>query len=155
MKGSNATRAFLGSETQWAAARVELSDVQGLWGGRRIQAAGSGQVIVQLVQPGMIERRYQFALDAGEWKRLLDLLVEKDFLTIRPIERPGIPDESRPCITLVNAQGNQWAVAKWAGVKEERFHSVYAALRSLETFTPHLEPVYSGPYAHEPKPKAG
>jgi hypothetical protein len=148
MDRSNATYSFLGSEPLWAAAYLELYDIHGLWGGRRIHVAGSGQVVMQLVQPGMIERRYQFKLDAAEWKQLLVFLVENDFLTVQPIGRLGVPDEARPSITLVNAKGEQLVVAKWAGVNEPRFDAIYSALRRLETFTTQLKPVYSGPYQH-------
>ena len=105
----NATRVFLGDEPLWSAACVELNDVQGLWGGRRIYVEGPKRVVVRLV-------------------------------------RPGIPDEARPSITLVNAAGDKRVVAKWAGVKNERFDTVYSAMARLETFTTHLEPVSTGPY---------
>jgi len=146
MEQDNATRAFLGDEAHWSAARVELYDVQGLWGGRRISVAGPKQVVVRRVLTGRLERRYEFDLNADEWKRLLDSFVEYDFVTIKPMERPGIPDEARPTITLVNVGGEKCVVAKWAGVKDERFDAVYSAMMRLEAFTAHLEPVYSGPY---------
>ncbi len=146
MESGNATSAFLGHESLWSSARVELSDVQGLWGGCRILAAGSGQVVVQAVQPGMYERRYEFKLNTREWKQILELFLEKDFLTIQPMERPGIPDEARPRIILVNAYGDQRIVSKWANVTEERFDAIYSALRRLETLTSNLTPIYSGPY---------
>jgi hypothetical protein len=121
MEQFNATRDFLGSEIQRAAAWFEFYDVQGLWGGRRIYVEGIKRAVVQLIQPKMLERRYEFAPGKDEIIRLLDLFVANDFLTIQPSERPGIPDEVRPRITLVNAAGDKWAVAKWAGVKDERF----------------------------------
>jgi hypothetical protein len=151
MEESNATSAFLGGEAERVAARVELSDVQGLWGGRSIRANGSGQVIVQQVQAGLHERRYEFGLGHGEWQRLLDVLVEQDFLTIRPEERAGLPDEARPVITLTNAGGEQCMLSKWAGVHDERFAAVYAALMRLEAMTGPLDPVYSGRYQGGPE----
>src|SRR5258707_13896197 len=146
MEPANATRTFLGDESRWSTASIELYDIQALWGGLRLYVAGPGRVIAQRVLPGKVERRYEFELGAGEWKRLLDLFIENDFLTIKPLERPGIPDEARPSITLVNARGDKRLVAKWAGVNDERFDSLYSALTRLETFTTQLEPVYNGPY---------
>jgi hypothetical protein len=146
MKQVNATRAFLGDEPQWSVARVELYDVEGLWGGRRIYAEGSQRLVVQLVQPGRLERRYELSLGDGELKQLLDVFVENDFLTIKPFERPGIPDEARPRIALENAAGDKWVVAKWAGVRDRRFEAVYSALTQLERLTTDLAPVYTGPY---------
>jgi hypothetical protein len=141
----NATAAFLGEGAQTAGARLELSDVQGLWGGRRTRVDG-GRAVVRVVSPGLSVHRCEFGLEPGEWQRLLDLLVEQDFLTIRPPERLGIPDESRPAITLVNTKGEEWTVAKWAGVKDVRFEAIQAALLKLEAMTAGLEPVYTGPY---------
>ena len=141
---ANATRAFLGDEPQWRAARVELDDVQGLWGGRRIAVDGAGRLVVQVVEPGMWERRFELAVGADEWRRLVARLIENDFLTIEPAERAGIPDEARPRLTLTNAAGDRRSVSKWARVKDGRFDAVYAALRRLEDLTVHLEPVHRG-----------
>ena len=146
MELANATRSFLGMEPRWLAAQIELDDVQGLWGGRKISAEGTGQVVVRLVQTAMLEHRYEFTLTEGEWKQLLNLFIENDFLTIRPDERPGRADESRPSLTLVNAAGESWRVAKWAGIKDERFDALYTAIVRLETHIQHLTPTYSGPY---------
>jgi hypothetical protein len=142
----NATRSFLDDESTWPAVHVELNDIQGLWGGRRISVAGTRHVVVQLVQPGLLERRYEFELNPAVWMQLLEVLIEKDFATIQPAERLGIPDEARPRITVVNAAKDQRSVAQWAGVKDERFDAVYQALRQLERLTDRLEPVYEGPY---------
>jgi hypothetical protein len=142
----NATQVFLGDASQSGNARIELNDVQGLWGGRNISVAGSRRAIVQRVQPGLIERRYEFELDAATWTRLLEVLVATDFLTIRPAERPGIPDEPRPCVTIVNAQGERRSVAKWAGVEDVRFDGVYRTLLQLASLTEMLEPVHVEPY---------
>jgi len=148
MEQVNATQDFLGRETQRTAACIELYDVQGLWGGWRIYVEGLKRADVELIQPGMFERRYEFAL-GDEIRRLLDLFVENDFLTVQPGERLGIPDEARPRITLVNAAGDKWVVAKWAGVKDERFDAIYQALLRLEELTKTMDPVYSGPYEFE------
>jgi hypothetical protein len=141
----NTTREFLGDETQRAAAKFELYDVQGLWGGRIIYAGSLQRAVVRLIQPGMFERRYEFA-PGDELRQILDLFVEHDFLTIQPAERPGIPDEARPRITLENAAGDKRSASKWARVKDERFDAIYRALLHLEEFTHRIDPVYSGPY---------
>ena len=146
MEQVNSTRDFLGDETQRAAASMELYEVQGLWGGRRIYVESNKRAVVQLIQPNMLEHRYEFALEENEIKRILDLFVENDFLTIKANERPGIPDEARPRITLVNAAGEKWAVSKWAGVKDDRFDRIYQALLRIERFAQTIDPVYSGPY---------
>jgi hypothetical protein len=62
-------------------------------------------------------------------------VIENDFVTIEPFERPGIPDEARPSITLANATGEQRTISKWAGVEDRRFDAVYAALLRLKALS--------------------
>ncbi len=144
---TNATLEFLGEPAQRSAARLELNDVQGLWGGRRITLS-AGRAVVQLVQTGMQETRFEFAPGDGEFERLLDQFIENDFLSIQPLERPGIPDEARPTLIFWNAAGEKKAVSKWAGVKDERFDALYQSMLQYETLTHNLEPTYRGPYSY-------
>lgn len=146
METLNATYAFLGDEPGWPSAHIELADIQGLWGGRKITVHGPGQVIAQIVGRGMFERRYEFAIEQADWRHLLDIAVQNDFVTIQPADRPGLPDEAHPAITLTNAAGESRTVAKWAGVKDDRFDAVYVALVQLEALTLGLEPITSGPF---------
>lgn len=83
------------------------------------------------VARGCRESVYQLSLKPGEREVLCQLFVAQDFLTIRPEERPGIPDEARPRIIMTNAQGVSHACAKWAGVVDERFDVLYQALLAL------------------------
>ena len=133
-------------KAQWPAVSIELYDVQGLWGGRRIRVRGDGQLIVQIIGHGLIEQRYELTLSPSGFQQLLKALIENDFLTLHPEERPGIPDEAGPTITVINAAGEKWAVAKWAGVKDERFAAIYAEFLRLEVLTQSIEPVYRGPF---------
>lgn len=153
MAKANQTQTFLGDETTWSAVHIELSDVQGLWGGRSIFVSGTGRVVVQVVTEGMYERRYEFALTEAEVRRLLQVCIANDLLTIRIAERMGIPDEARPEIALVNAAGERWTLAKWQGVRNARFDAIYAGLLGIETLTRSLEPVYSGPFMWEYVPE--
>lgn len=136
----NATAAFLGSESDWKAARVELDDVQALWGGRRIVLDGTGRVNVQVIEREMHEQRYELEIDRAEIVDILQRFVDNDFLAIRPSDRPGIPDEARPKITLKNASGQATSVAKWAGVKDARFDALYARLLQVEKLALHRKP---------------
>jgi len=142
----NSTQIFLGDETLWLAALIELYDVQGLWGGRRIRVRGDGQLIVQIIGHGLIEQRYELTLSPSDFQQLLKALIDNDFVTLRPEERPGIPDEARPTITVINAAGEKHSVGKWAGVKDERFAAIYAAFLRLEAMTQSIGPVYRGPF---------
>ncbi len=51
MAQPNATQDFLGDESQWLGASLELHDVQGLWGGQIIRVDGSRRVVVQTIPP--------------------------------------------------------------------------------------------------------
>ena len=130
MDQGNATQTFLGN--QWSRARVELYDVQPLWGGRNIFVAHS-VTVQRVLRGGREERRYLFEIGAEQHIHIIDLIIGNDFLTISPANRPGIPDEAHPTITLVNAAGEKVVVAKWAGVKDARFDSIYAAITHLES----------------------
>jgi len=146
---SNPTRDFLGDEPLWTAVRIELYDVQGLWGGRRIRVDGHRNAVVEVVARTMLARRYEFQVEEDLLARLLEVMVEQDFVTIRPPERPGIPDEARPSITLVSPSGKAVTVAKWAGVREPRFAAAYRALLEIEALTAGLEPVSEARFARE------
>jgi hypothetical protein len=127
----NATRAFLGDESRWSAVRVELDNVQGLWGGIRVWAAGDGRVIATTVLRGGVEQRRALIHDRATWRELMLLLIECDAVAIDPPERSGIPDEARPCLALFNADGRAVRLSKWAGVADERFDRVQAAVAAL------------------------
>lgn len=142
----NATQAFLSDESQWPTVQIELNDVQPLWGGSHILVEGNRHVVVRIVERGLQERRYEFEISDSAWRQLLDALIGHDFVTIHPADRPGIPDEARPTITLTNANGEQHSVAKWAGAKDPRFDAIYGAILSLITYTAQLKPSGRGPY---------
>lgn len=127
----NATSEFLGAEYNWDKAQIELDDVQALHGGVRLWIASWGKPFVRRVAPGGQETLYKIPFSRDEKSALLGQFVAQDFLTIVPQERSGIPDEARPFITLTNHQQEKHTVAKWAGVRDERFDVLYAALRAL------------------------
>jgi hypothetical protein len=129
--GVNATRAFLGEEQRWSDVRVVLDDVHPLWGGIRVQAAGDCSVVATIVLRGGMERLQTFILDRAAWHELMLLLIECDAVAIDPPERSGLPDEVRPCLALVNADGRGVSVSKWAGVADARFDRVQAAVAAL------------------------
>lgn len=150
----NQTQSFLGDESAWPAAKAQMSDVQGLWGGRRIFVYGNGRVVVQSVAEEMYEQRYEFVLPAVEVRRLLGTCIEKDFMTIREdAGRMGIPDEAWREITLINAAGERRTVARWEGEKDSRFDAVYNELLHIEALIGNTEPIYSGPFEWEYVPE--
>src|SRR5690349_20707875 len=132
MSEANATNTFLGSKKVRSAVRITLDDIQPMWGGRQIILPGSGQVTIRIVEHGLVERRYEITLSPVDLGRIFAAIIENDFLTIQPADRPGLPDEGRPKITLANAAHKTHAVEKWAGVKDARFDMIYVALVQLE-----------------------
>jgi hypothetical protein len=139
----NKTRAFLGPEYSWSRASIQLEDIQSLHGGIRVYLPRwtVGQVYVTRVAPGGQETKYRLPLGLKEKEQLCRLCVEQDFLTIQPEERPGIPDEARPSITLTNAKDESHNVTKWAGVQEARFDAIYQVLLELAGRTRQHKPI--------------
>ena len=116
----NQTSAFLGRPYSWSKVKFELDDVQPLHGGIRIylHSWASGPAYITSIAPGGQETKYQLSLGWNEKEQLCQWCIEQDFLTINPENRPGIPDEARPSITVTNHAGEKHTVAKWAGVKD-------------------------------------
>ncbi len=147
LESVNETTVFLGSESMWHDIQIELKDVQGLWGGRNIFISGSGRAIVQVVNPepekglGLFEKRYALSLNDSEVKKLINAFVENDFVTIDIKDRPGVPDEARPEIILVNPKGEYCKIAKWANDQNERFDQIYQQILLIQNQTEDLSPV--------------
>jgi len=137
-KSDNETEHFLGNESEWQNIRIELRDVQGLWGGRNIFIYGSGKTIIQIVNPdpkkglGLFEKRYTFSLGDYEIKRLINAFIKNDFVTIKLNNRSGVPDEAKPEIILINSKGDSREVSKWQNDKNERFDMIYEQILEIE-----------------------
>ncbi len=143
----NPTARFLGDPTTFQQARLTLEDVHGLWGGRVVTVAGSGEAVVRTLSPAPWERRCEFRLEPDRVHELFALCVEQDLLSITFPARPTIrPDETRPVITLTNGAGTSHSVGCWAGdPRDPRFETIYAALLQLEHHAATLVPDYEGP----------
>ncbi len=163
-KGPNATQQFIGlDESRWNQVKIELSDIQPLFGGRRISIdVASGYLFLQMVRPrkqGLEQKNYTLFLDQDELKKLIGAFIENDFLSLTDSEKKGMPDQATPTITLENFMGNAHSVRNWAPpIKSDddsvdnRFHAIYRALLRLESRAHEtLEPINTGPYDGEPK----
>lgn len=129
----NATAQFLGKDYLWSSTEIILEDVQALHGGIKLQIRGTGYTVITICQPKQGDRRYWFYLNKKELKAVFNQFIQQDFVTLKPGERPGIPDEARPQITLINHRGERHSIAKWAGVKDKRFDKLYNALNKIAT----------------------
>ena len=141
----NKTAEFLIHEALWNKASLELHDVQPLFGGVIVLLPGwtSSEARVGRVAPGGSETKYRLPLKwtEKEKEQLIRLCVENDFLTIQPAQRPGIPDEARPMLTLRNSKHESHTVVKWAGVADARFDAIYQAMLALAERTAQLKPI--------------
>ncbi|MEI2613260.1 MAG: hypothetical protein V9G20_31885 [Candidatus Promineifilaceae bacterium] len=143
----NQTEQFLGQQTEWPAAALQLHALQGLWGGRIITVSGTGQVVARLVGRGMWERRYVWQMDAAATQTLFALFIHHDFAALSLPLRPGIPDETLIQLSLTNSQGTIITYAQWQTDSHPIFDTLSTALLKLESQTETLEPVYAGPYS--------
>ncbi len=141
----NKTAEFLIHEYSWNKASLELHDVQPLFGGVIVRLPGwtHSQAYVSRIAPDGTETKYRLPLKwtEGEKEKIIRLCVEHDFLTMQLEERPGIPDEARPSLTLRNSKRESHTVAKWAGVADARFEAIYQALLALAKRTETLQPI--------------
>lgn len=141
----NQTKVFLGQSYHWSKASLELHDRQPLHSGVYVYLPGwsISMAYVTHIAPGGLETKYRIPLKwtAGEKTRLCQLCIDHDFLTIQPDERPGIPDEPRPTLTLTNHKNERHTVAKWAGVSDARFDAIYEALLALADRTREHQPI--------------
>jgi len=124
------TSEFLGTLRQWSEVSIDLDDVQALYGGFRLQIR-RGQAFITKNRTQNQKDKYWLLLNTAETQLIRDLLLEHDFLTIAPEERPGLPDEARPTITVTNATGESHRVAKWVGIRDDRFDPIYNALLAI------------------------
>jgi hypothetical protein len=139
----NTTSRFLGNSFSWSKTKIELNDSHPLHGGINVYLPGwtMSQAFVIRAAPGGQETKYKMPLGWDEKKRLCQLCIDQDFLTIEPKNRPGIPDESRPSITLTNRAGEQHTVTKWAGIQDDRFDAIYDVLKQIGERTKDHKPV--------------
>jgi len=162
----NSTMAFLGDRSRWVDVRVDLQDVQGLFGGRNVLITGAGSVFVQVVSPGRMglrEKRYARVAPRvpdevpAEVADLLECVVRNDFVTIGTDDRPGIPDEARMTIVITNGDGVSREAAFWEGTPSSpldsedkpvrRFGVLYSRLKRFQADLEETEsPVYKGRY---------
>jgi hypothetical protein len=155
----NATGQFIGvNESGWNQVKIELSDIQPLFGGRRILIdGGSCYLFLQTVRPckqGLEQKNYTLFLEKDEMEKIIGAFIENDFLSLRDTEKKGVPDQATPTIILENFKGKVHSVWNWAppvrsgdGSNDDRFHAIYSTLLRFETRAHEmLEPITSGPY---------
>jgi len=127
--------------------------VQPLFGGQDVYLDGSGDCILRAVDKGLQEKRYRLKLAAEESQALRRMCIRADLAYLEVKERPGVPDEAHPEISLTSAAGETRKVAKWANDKVPAFDKVYALLAGMAKRTADLKPEFEGPYDPAWKPE--
>ncbi|MCX5683629.1 MAG: hypothetical protein NT049_08095 [Planctomycetota bacterium] len=141
----NATSKFIGPESDWPKCKVALRDIQGLMGGQDVYLDGSGDCIVRIAAKGN-EKRFSLKLAQEEVAAVRRMCIRSDLADMKIKERPGVPDEAHPEISLTSAAGETRKVAKWANDKVPAFDKVYAVLVGISKRTAELKPTYEGKY---------
>ncbi|HUT33438.1 MAG TPA: hypothetical protein VNE39_08175 [Planctomycetota bacterium] len=135
--------------------RVVLRDVQGLWGGRDLWLRGDGRLIVNVVDPRKGDKavsQYGLQLPGDQVAATAKLVAERHFLKIEIPNRPGVPDEARPTITVRLTDGTEKTVAKWANDKHADFDALYKHLLALCTLAQkNGKLLFEGPRGSAPK----
>ena len=143
----NRTREFLGDEAGWEAIRMELRDIQPIHGGRDVTVSGSGKGKVTSVRSGAGMRRLKkrvlkLRLEGDDIRRLAEVFIANDFLTIVLPDETVMPDTGNPTITLTNGKGESHTLDGWDNKfffpdsdpmdPTVRFDRVYRAILRIE-----------------------
>jgi len=137
---------FSGTAFAASCSKVELRDIQGLFGGQSLVLKSSGEFVTRIVKPvhnRLYEKRYVGRVNFAEVVRGLDLAQLDHY---RETVRAGMPDESRPKIRVWFTNGAVKGYSKWAEDSDEHFDRVYRKLLKL-AHAKNGRLVYSGNYA--------
>jgi hypothetical protein len=150
----NETSRFLGPESDWQYARLELYDPPMLDAGCSIAVAGSGSASLRFLE-GANERRFALVIAKEDALALVKLAQESDLAGLKIPDHAGIPDEHRMMLELENVLGEKRRVSRWGSDKVPAFSKVEDALRALEKKCEGKEPVYQGKVDGSFRPFAG
>lgn len=112
-------------------AKIELRDIQGMFGGQELTFKSNGEILTRIVKPfknRLYEKRYSGRLNFPETVADLDLPQLEHY---QETVREGMPDESRPTIRVAMKNGDERVYSKWAEESEEHFDRVYKRLLKL------------------------
>ncbi len=136
--------------------QIVLRDVQGLWGGRDLCLRADGSLDVRVVDPrkgAKAVSQYALKLSDEQVAEVAKLVADRAFFKIEIANRPGVPDEARPTISVRLADGTEKSVAKWANDKHADFDALYAHLLGLcKLATTKGKLVWQGPRGAALKP---
>jgi hypothetical protein len=126
----NETTRFLGPESDWEACALDVDDVHGFWGGRRLRLDGRGSLRVE-IHPG--GRVFQGQVESDRVIKILRRACRLDLLGVpEPPRHIPVPDETSASVTLYNADGAKRRRGCWARAPIAAVVEVYHALLDLE-----------------------
>jgi len=136
--------------------RLELRDVEGLWGGFVVHVFADGDFWFEAVGRGATASQiFRATLPPHGLAQLGELLARHDVRLMRVPQRHGIPGESHPTLT-VSGPGFTHSVGKWANDKHPDFDALAAWLRaSGEQLATSTEPIWKGPFDWHYRPDGG
>jgi hypothetical protein len=126
-----------------------------MWGGHALWAYEGKPTVVQVVEEGGWEQRFEVPLTAGQWAEAERLVGVHHFLTLTIPLRRGVAGEARPVVSVVTRAGppagvTQW---KWAGDKHPGFDAVYEYLLGLCRAAAARQPLHEGRYESAWRPE--
>jgi hypothetical protein len=130
--------------------KVELKDIQGLFGGQELVLKSGGDVVTRIVKPikkKLFEKRYSGRVNFADIVRDLDL---PQLELYKETIRDGMPDESRPTIRVSMTNGSVREYSKWDEESDEHFDRIYRKLLKIVR-TKNGRLVYSGIYTGRSK----
>jgi len=139
----NQTAAFLGQKTSWDQAAIELSTIDGPWGGYNVLVHGSGESTILVSSP--LDRTfttYSPSLPDDRVENLFTSLIANDLLTINTAPpNPQYADAGSVTITLTNAAGHSLSVTKHGiNLQNARFDAIEEVLMDIAHAAEATEP---------------
>ncbi|MQA18615.1 hypothetical protein [Rugamonas rivuli] len=132
-------------------AAIILRDVQALHGGQVVYLAADGSGYCQLVSRlpevvALAEKRYRLAVPADAMARLRRLAASHAAAPIPSSTAPGLPDASRPRISVRLASGRSVDVSRWQHDHNAEFDDLYQALLAVVQAAATQKPLSQGKF---------
>ena len=128
---------------------VSLRDVHPLYGGQILYLAADGSGYCQLLSrregvATLFEKRYQLPPSPALMERLARLLAAHSFTMLSSSQQPGLPDASRPALSVRMASGQAVTVRRWLRDGNQDFEAVYQAMLAVAQSAPAQKLVAEG-----------
>lgn len=136
--------------------KIILEDGHPLYGGVRFFMNGAGLVVFEDAnfRNRIKSNKYKSRLSKDKLEEIEELIEKHDFFNIITSDRPGIPDESHPQLTIKLKSGEEKTIRKWANDSHPDFDALYDWINLLISQIKQVqEPYYAGDYDITWKPE--